>query len=224
MQHATSWGIIREAALGDRDARALFAERYQDVVRAYLRARWRASPLEGEVEDATQEVFVICFREGGALQKAEEDLGSFRGFLFGVARNVALRVEKSRAVSAVRRADESFDVEGVPDREATLSQAFDRAWARAIVRTATGLLRARAETRGGAPLARVELLRLRFEEDLPIRTIAERTGVPADKLHNEYGQARREFKDALREALGLHERIAESNLQQEIARLLGLLR
>jgi RNA polymerase sigma-70 factor (ECF subfamily) len=50
---------------------------------------------------------------------------------------------------------------------------------------------------------RVELLRLRFEDNLPIRTIAERRQVSAAELHHSYALARREFKAALLEVVAV---------------------
>jgi hypothetical protein len=50
--------------------------------------------------------------------------------------------------------------------------------------------RQQAEQSGPDAVQRVELLRLRFEEGLPIRTIAERWGVPAATLHHAYARAR----------------------------------
>ena len=63
---ATRWTLIRRAAQGGPEEREAFARRYAPVIRAYLGARWKASPLVGEIDDAGQQVFLECFREGGA--------------------------------------------------------------------------------------------------------------------------------------------------------------
>ena len=98
MVDETCWTMIRDAAAGETAARDRFAHRYQPALEAYLRARWRGmTRLLGEVEDATQEIFVECFRSGGALEKAEPGRpGGFRAFVYGVARNVARRTESQR--------------------------------------------------------------------------------------------------------------------------------
>ena len=67
---STCWTIIRAAAAGSSSDREELARRYLGTVRAYLAARWRDSPLLDQVDDATQEVFVECFRDGGAIEAA----------------------------------------------------------------------------------------------------------------------------------------------------------
>jgi RNA polymerase sigma-70 factor (ECF subfamily) len=49
---------------------------------------------------------------------------------------------------------------------------------------AAQLQQRRASARGPEAVQRVELLRLRFEDNLPIRTIAQRWGVSAAGLHH----------------------------------------
>ena len=65
---STCWTVIRAAAAGSAGDRDELARRYRAVIRAYLAARWRGSPLRPDLEDAVQEVFVECFRQGGALE------------------------------------------------------------------------------------------------------------------------------------------------------------
>src|SRR5215510_9260970 len=78
----TCWSLIEGAAAGNADDRARFAHRYAPVVRAYLCARWRGSPHLQDVEDAVQEVFIACFREGGVLARADPTRGGgFRPYL-----------------------------------------------------------------------------------------------------------------------------------------------
>ena len=62
--HTTCWTEIRNAAGGDAEARQSFARRYERIVRAYLMARWRGSPMITEADDVIQEVFVESFRDG----------------------------------------------------------------------------------------------------------------------------------------------------------------
>jgi len=67
---STCWTVIRAAAAGSPTDREELARRYLGAVRAYLSARWRGSALGDDLDDATQEVFVECFRQGGALEAA----------------------------------------------------------------------------------------------------------------------------------------------------------
>src|SRR5204863_5326677 len=100
VEESTCWTVIRAAAAGNFTAREELARRYLGVVRAYLAARWRGAALRDDLDDATQEVFVECFRAGGALEAAGAgQVDSFRAFLYGVVRNVARRFE-SRPVRA----------------------------------------------------------------------------------------------------------------------------
>ena len=66
---ATCWTLIEGAASGRAADRDEFARRYLPAVQAYLLARWKESPLAQERDDAVQEVFVECFRQGGALER-----------------------------------------------------------------------------------------------------------------------------------------------------------
>src|SRR3954454_2218485 len=93
-EESTCWTVIRAAAAGSAADREELARRYLGVVRAYLAARWRGSDRRPELDDATQEGVVECFRPGGAVEVAGDGrVPSFRAFLYGVIRNVARRFE-----------------------------------------------------------------------------------------------------------------------------------
>jgi RNA polymerase sigma factor (sigma-70 family) len=195
---ATCWTLIRDAAGGDSAARERFARVYLPVVRAYLGARWRSAPHPPDVDDAAQDLFVECFRAGGLLEKADADRpGGFRAFLLGAARNVARRHEAGR-----RPVDPLPD--GLPGDDTGPEQEFDRAWARALLREAAAVQQKCAERTGPAAVRRVQLLRLRFQDGLPIREIAKRWGEDAAKVHHEYATARDEFRSALKEVIAFH--------------------
>jgi RNA polymerase sigma-70 factor (ECF subfamily) len=214
---STCWTVIRAAAAGSPADRDELARRYLGVVRAYLAARWRDSALRPDLDDAVQEVFVECFRQGGALEAAEAGrVPSFRAFLYGVVRNVARRFESRPARAAGLLPD-------VAANEESLSRLFEHTWAQAIMAEAARLQRRRAEERGPEAVRRVELLRLRFEDNLTIRTIAERWGVPAAGLHHTYALARQEFKAALLEAVAFHHPGSPTEVDQEAAGLLRAL-
>jgi len=214
---STCWTVIRAAAAGNRADREEVAHRYLSVVRAYLAARWRGSALRPDLDDAVQEVFLECFRAGGALEAAGAGrVPSFRAFLYGVVRNVARRFE-SRPVRAAGPLPE------IEANEESLSRLFERAWARAIMAEAAQLQQRRAGERGPEAVRRVDLLRLRFEENLPIRTIAQRWGVPAAGLHHDYALARQEFRAALLEVVAFHSPGSPVEVEQEAASLLQAL-
>ena len=219
----TCWTLVEEACSGSRSARERFAQVYLPVVRAYLGARWRNGPRAGHIDDAVQETFVECFRENGALGRVERSpTEKFRTFLYAVVRNVALRFEERGARDHAHRAGESTPIEAIPSREERASRAFDRAWAEELLRRAAGRLEEKARHRGPEALRRVELLKVRFQEDVPIREIAARWNVDAARLHHEYAAAREEFKEALMEEIGYHQPGREG-LDAECRALLELL-
>lgn len=216
---STCWTVIRGAAEGRGGDREEFARRYLPVVRDYLHARWRGSSWKNEVEDATQEVFLACFREGGALERADPGRGrEFRAFLYGIARNVALRVERDRARRAAREGARIPEV--VEDDVDGYSTIFDRAWARSIVREAADAFRAKLT---GEDARRAEILRLRFQEEMPIREIARLWDEDPARVHHEYARARKEFRDALVDVVAFHQPGPREAVERECERLLTML-
>jgi RNA polymerase sigma-70 factor (ECF subfamily) len=221
----TCWTVIEGAAAGSGVDRESFARRYLPVVRAYLAARWRGPALAGEIDDAAQEVFVDCFRDGGALGRADRTCeGGFRVFLFGVTHNIAMRHERARARRRTGPSDAAPDPDEIAAGDEELSVAFDRAWATSLIRQASARQAQVAAVDGDAALRRVELLRLRFEDGLPIREIAARWGADPAHLHREYAKARDEFRGSLREVVIFHNPAAEAHADAECARLLHAIR
>lgn len=220
----TCWTMVQEAAGGDHGARSIFARTYLDVVRAYLGARWRGSPLRDRLDDAVQDVFMDCFRAQGALGRADRDLRvGFRTFLYGVVRNIARRHEERVGKKRDRDGVSGFDADAVEAADEPLSRVWDRAWARTILQRAGERQRLWAETDGPPGRRRIALLKLRFGEGVPIREIAKRWDMAADQLHAEYRRAREEFKRALREEVAFHNPDAPRAVEKECERLLGLL-
>jgi RNA polymerase sigma factor (sigma-70 family) len=217
---STCWEMLEAAAAGSREARARFAERYEPLVRTYFAARWRNPPLRFELDDAVQEVFVECLKSGGILQKAQPDRpGGFRAFLYGLIRNVARRFESRRSPLG----NGELAPEAIPADEDTYSRVFDRAWAKSVMREAANRQAALAAQSDPEAVRRHELLRLRFQEDLPIREIAERWQVDPAQLHREYAKAREEFRAALKDVLASFHAVRGAALERECADLLALL-
>jgi RNA polymerase sigma-70 factor (ECF subfamily) len=220
---STCWTVIRAAAAGSPGDREDFALRYGPVVRAYLTHRWRASSCREEVDDAVQEVFVECFKQDGILDRAEPGRpGGFRSFLYGVVQNIARRCETRRARAREQQVPPGHRLEEIAGEEESLSHMFDKAWAVALVREAARLQEQHARQADPAALRRVELLRLRFHEGLPIRDIAQRWQMDAAVLHHEYARARKEFKEALTEIVAFHHPGSPVEIDQECDKLLSL--
>lgn len=216
----TCWTVVEEAAEGDREARDRFARSYESLMRAYLTKRWGAGPLVDEVDDAIQDIFLECFKPGGTLQHAERREGGLRPLLYGVARNVARRFEERFARKRTPPAQDSAWLRALPAREATLSVAFDRAWASEILRASVLRYREACEVAGDEAKRRFRILQLRVEEELPIRAIAAELEIDdTARVHNDYRRARREFHRHLRAVVGYHGSI---DVDAECERLLAL--
>lgn len=214
----TCWTLIRSAANGSAFAINQFAMRYEPILRKSLRHRWTNSKCSRYIDDAIQEIFIECIRPGGVLEKAKSEYpGGFRAFLYGVTRNVMLRIESRPDWQSIQEQDPAVD-------ESSLGKVFDREFARAVMKEASLLQFQTAELQGSAALRRVELLRARFHDDLPIREIAKLWGVEPAWLHHQYAIARAEFRDALLNVIRAQQPLATKTENEQTCRdLLGLL-
>lgn len=219
----TCWSMLRAASRGDAAARSSFSRTYATAIRGYLSARWRGRLLEGESDDATQEVFLECLKPGGALERADAEKGEFRALLFGVARNVARRFEERALARGRLLPADSAWLHDVASDEPGQATIFDRSWARALIRQTKRMHRERALADGEAGARRLDLLERRFGSDEAIREIAKDWGLPAQDVHNAYRKARNEFYGCLREVVAAH--AAEgADIESECRRLLAQLR
>ena len=108
--------------------------------------------------------------------------------------------------------------------QTTLSRALDREWARTIVREAAEEQERRAVELGASALLRVKLLRLRFQDNLPIRDIAARWELDPAFVHHQFAKARRDFRRALMRVLERHDPEASSEaLDERCEQLMTLL-
>ncbi|MHC5011980.1 MAG: sigma-70 family RNA polymerase sigma factor, partial [Planctomycetota bacterium] len=132
-------------------------------------------------------------------------------------------VEQRPLRSKERQVGSGLDPSDRPADEQSLGAVFDRAWARALLREAAARQRREAEHKGEAAVERIELLRLRFEDGLPIREIARRWSTDASRLHHVYATARKEFLRCLEGVVRYHHPGATSDeAEQECRRLLEL--
>lgn len=214
----TCWTLIHAAAAGDSGARDNFARLYEPVARMYLATRWRNSPRIILIGDAVQDVFVECFKRDGVLERVvEAPPDGFRAFFHGVLRNIARRHEEKQRSAGPLPDDCAAD-------DTSLSRAFDRAWARSLCQEAARVQAETAAAAGERAIRRVDLLRLRFQEGLPIRDIAKRWNEDPATLHHEYATARDEFRTALKRVMAFHLPTAtEAQLVSACRELLDLL-
>lgn len=221
----TCWTLIDDAARGDGAARDSFGQIYLPAVTAYLRRRWTGGVRANDVDDAVQEVFLECFRPGGVLARADrQETRSFRALLLGVTRIVALRHERAGGKARERQQAVTPEQLGaLPADDPSLTAAFDKAWALSLMRDARQRLEAQAQSGDEAACQRVEILRLRFEEALPVREIAKQLQADATLVHRAYARARSDFLRCLREAVQAHMPDESANVDEACRRLMGAL-
>jgi len=197
--------MIHAAAGGAEEDRDTFAGRYGPAVRAYLGERWKSSPFLDSLDDAVQEVFLECFKHGGVLDRHDQiTRGSFRGFFYGVVRNVALRIESRAARRQESQPTTDIDLDAMEGADARLSQIFDQAWARSLLREAVERMGHEALKEGDAAKKRLHLLHLRFYEGLTLREAAVRLDLETQKVYREFDRALKVFKAILREVVSFH--------------------
>ena len=183
-----------------------------------------SNPLQGEIEDAIQEVFLECFKQGGVLGKADPNRpGGFRNFFSGVLRNIALKYERKHARKPHVSSPSVMERENAAAPKESPSEIFDRAWARSIMKEARAHHASLAREKGEKAVRRAELLRLRFQERMPIREIAGLWKVDRAYLHHEYAQAREEFEKALREVIAGDHPGNPGEVDRVLANLLSIL-
>ena len=145
-------------------------------------------------------------------------------FLFGIVRNVALMAEKkNRKLRGTERSGELYE-DGLQDNAESPDEVFDRAWARSLVREALARQSDRARNDGEEAVRRFEILRLRFQDNMPIRDIAHLWKIDRDRLHHEYAKAREEFKTALREVLALEKPDSPGEIERLLSEVISVFR
>jgi RNA polymerase sigma-70 factor (ECF subfamily) len=216
---ATCWTLIRAAAAGDGPARDRFARLYEPIARTYFAARWRRSPNQLAIDDAVQDAFVECFKPAGVLGRVSESQpDEFREYFHGVLRNIARRHEEKQRPAGPLPDDHAAD-------DTSLSRSFDRAWAQSLLQEAARVQANTAAIADERAVKRVELLRLRFQEGLPIREIAAKWNEDAAKLHHEFATARDEFRASLKRVMAFHlPNASDRQLEAACKEILGLLK
>ena len=193
-----------------------------------LTTSWNKAPGRATVSGNTGPRFPVEGNGRADPEDVSDDQsrpGGFRAYLYGAARFVALRFERQAGRCRERPLAGAFDLDNLEADGPSLSQAFDRAWAQGVVRRARDLQQEGAKRAGPEALRRFDLLRIRFQEGLPIRDIARLWDTDAAQLHKEYARARREFKEALVEVVSFHHPgETAAVVERECVRLLDLVR
>ncbi len=228
----TSWTLIREAANGNSVKQATFAKLYGPILRKYFEYRWPSNRQKQEVDDGVQEVLLLCIRPDGPLSRVDPAApAGFRGFLKGIARNIALKINQ-REKRACHQPDEETRIAELAGNESSAADQFDRSWALMIMHEARK--RFVEQACDASAKQRVELLRLRFEEGEPIREIAvilnpdcqNDTSVfeaECKKWHREFQKAKTEFWRALLNVVAIHSPGTPAEIERECRDLLNAL-
>lgn len=165
-----------------------------------------------------------CLKEEGPLRRAERDRGDFRGYLYGVVRNVARRFEEKQRRQPPKQDGGTGVLAELPNDEESLSRLFDRSWARGMMKQAAERQRELASGKGDEARQRIRLLQERFHTGLAIREIASNWNKDAAYLHRQYAKARTEFRDSLMDVLAFHHpRANKDELDRECQQLLRIL-
>ena len=136
---------------------------------------------------------------------------------------MALQFERTRARRKDKLAPTGVDLDAMRNGESAFSTVFDRAWAQSIMKEAVSQLDRETADHDETARRRFELLRLRFQEGLPIRKIARIWNVEVRSVHRDYAKARESFKAALFEVVGFYCPGTRSEIEAECRALLGLL-
>ncbi len=166
--------LLHAAQRGDRDAMSALLSPWNDRVFGFL---LRALGHHADAEDAAQEVFIRVVK---GLPRYEHH-GQFRAWIFQIARNQAaltagrrqLRGERETAIEPALLESMAAEVEETPDY--------------APMRAALAQL----------PETEREVVRLRLDEDLKFREIAERTGAPLNTVLGRMRNAARRLREIL---------------------------
>jgi RNA polymerase sigma-70 factor (ECF subfamily) len=232
---STGWALIR--AVQDRahpeHKRALdrFARLYWEPVFCFLRARGLATP---EAQDLAQEFFVWLL-QGDWVQKADPQRGRFRTFLRMHLRSFLADQTSQRRVRRQKQFERqlvSLDgLVGAGDRSyepaagETPDQAFDRAFARAVVHAVRQELRKTCTTEKRPEW--YEIFAATYPDDIstePLsqQTLAEKFGKTRDEVRGILDRMKKRCLRLLRNELRDHGG-SETDIQAEADELLRLL-
>lgn len=217
----THWSVVLGAAEQNPARRQAFGKQYLPIVRAYLAARWRLPADHERVEDAVQDVFVQCFRPGGALKHVDPIRpGGFRSFLFGVVRHVAIDAERQRYRLSGLAPNGGDNLDATEANEDLPSQVFDREWARMVAEQAFELMSARG---GGVAQRRIAVLRLRYYDGIPPREIAANARMDVRDVYRLLEAGRNQFRATMLEVMAKHHSgESRSELERRCCELIAL--
>jgi RNA polymerase sigma-70 factor (ECF subfamily) len=162
--------LLDAARRGDRDAFAALIDRHYEAVRAFL---YRLGVRGGDIDDATQEVFLAVIR---SLEDFKQQ-SRFRTWTFGVGVNVARKFLRRTSATSLVATDESA-VDSDPARGIAASEVGE------VVRKQLLLL----------PEPLREAFVLRHVEGLSAVAAAAALGIPEGTLRRHAFEAREQLR------------------------------
>ncbi|MCP4246479.1 MAG: sigma-70 family RNA polymerase sigma factor [bacterium] len=176
--------LLRETLSGDESAFVALLDLFEQPVFAYFRWRRVSRP---DAEDLTQQVFLTLLERGGRFDR---QLGSLRGFLFGIARRVWLKHAAARGKVPQPIGEDIVDEQRDPPedhprraaRSATVAQATD-----------------------DPPEASPNVLALRMHHNLSVHEIADVLEIPCNTVKSHLFRARNRIRHGIASKLDLNE-------------------
>lgn len=224
----TAWTLVRrlqagEAAPTAEEALDSLCKTYWQPVRRYLRA---LGCREEEAADVTQEFFASFLRNGG-FERANPELSKLRTFIKLAAGNFLTNHWRNQ--STQRRgggvtAENIDEVPEIAEAERSLAeQAYDRAWAQAVLSRALSKVESGYARRGRTEVFEAikgGLLRPGGITDAP--AVAEKLGIPEAQVRLAVYRARQRLAESLRsEVAATVESAADAD--EEVRYLIGVI-
>lgn len=174
--------IVARAQAGDRDAMQALLQPYETQVYRFLVNRLGNAH---DAADVTQDAFVKALRNLGKY----EHRGQFRAWLFQIARNESLNFiqKRNRMSTATVTEDGENRMAQEPDPRPGADQQLQESEEREQIRECVGKL----------PEKEGEVVRLRLEQDITFREIAEIVEAPLNTVLGRMRNATRRLRDCL---------------------------
>lgn len=182
-EHVTDQDLFNAWQAGDRDAGEALISKHYDAIEGFFRHK-----LPARSGDLVQRTFLVC-AESASRFRGE---GSFRAFVFGIARNVLYE-----ALRGLKRDNlhEDFNALSLHDLAPGVSTLARRnAEQRLLVE---GLRR--------IPLELQVLLELYYWEHLSVAELASAFGIPQGTVKSRLHRARTALREAMEQAATTHE-------------------
>jgi RNA polymerase sigma factor (sigma-70 family) len=185
---ATDFELLERWQAGDRAAAKQLFERHFDAIYRFL-----ASKVDGGVEDLVQETFLACVQGRDRFRGAS----SFRGYMFGTARNVLFNhYRKRRRFESVDELGESRLIDLEPTASRMLAKREEE--------------RLMLEALRRVPLDHQIILELYYWENLDGAEVAGILGISVPAMRSRLHRAKQELQRQLESLAGSSDVLAST--------------